>query len=118
MRAPFEDFDEELKENADQELSFTEKALIRLGITFVKVLIWKAKRVKTYGDIYKLASWFEKKGDSFAEKWDEKAKAHEEGRSSQTEAEMTTEFISDAEEAIDDLKNHVGYEDKPKRTFW
>jgi hypothetical protein len=61
MKIPFEDFDEELEENADQELSFAEKAVMKVAAALIKMVLWKVKRARTYGDLYKIANFLKKR---------------------------------------------------------
>lgn len=53
----------------DQKLSFLEKGFILAVIPIVKILLWKVKRAKTYGDLYKIMEFIENKGESLEEKY-------------------------------------------------
>lgn len=52
MKIPFE----ELETNPDKKLSFVEKSIIAAASLFIKALLWKAGRAKTYGDLTKLGA--------------------------------------------------------------
>lgn len=62
----FENIDDKTKK--DQKLSFIEKGLLYGAIALAKAILWKAGRVKTYGDLTKLGALIEKKMDKFEEK--------------------------------------------------
>ena len=96
VKIPFEDIDDkDFTANADQTLSFSEKALIRAGLVFVKILTWKVKRIKTYGDIYNIVKWFKINS--------EKLNDNMEAKFSRDESEPTEEGINAVIEEINDF---------------
>lgn len=58
MKLPFENFDEN---NSSQKISILEKTIILAGVLFAKAVIWKVRKAKTYGDLYKLGQFIETK---------------------------------------------------------
>lgn len=65
MKIPFENFD---GGNPAQKISILEKTIIIAVTLFSKAVLWKIRKAKTYGDLYKLAIFIENKvqdiGDS------------------------------------------------------
>lgn len=103
MKFPFEDFDENLVENADQQLSFQEKAIRTIVIGIAKVLIWKVKRARTYGDLYKIGKWFTNRLEGLEKKYGEGefADNHEEG---------VEVMINEGQAILDDLEKEKDQE--------
>ena len=67
---PLEGIDDiENPAKADQKLNLMEKSLIYAAIPLAKILLWKLKRAKTYGDIMKLSEFIEGKLDEVDEKY-------------------------------------------------
>ena len=91
----FEDI--ELEENKDKKLSFIEKGLILTVIPIVKILLWKVKRAKTYGDLMFIGKLIESKVDKLEDKY-----GNDEGAIS-TE-ERAKAVIIDLEEFNEELK--------------
>ena len=58
-------------EHKDQKLSILERSLIIALIPLAKILIWKAKRAKTYGDLMKIANFMENRIDSLEDQYQE-----------------------------------------------
>ena len=71
FKMPFEDIDDDLIENRDQVISTAEKALIVLALGFVKLIAWRVKRAKTYGDLYNIISFFKDKTDALERKYED-----------------------------------------------
>ena len=63
----FEDIED--KNKKDQKLSILEKSII-LGLAAVaKIVLWKVRRAKTYGDLMKIGYFLENKMDALEEKY-------------------------------------------------
>jgi hypothetical protein len=93
-------FDKVGKENhKDEKLSFLEKTMIRAAVPLVKVILWKFKKAKTYGDIAILGKLIEKNLD------DMEAKYGENGPISKIENENEVkEFVEDLERLENEIK--------------
>lgn len=106
---PFEEIDEDLQENSEQVISTTEKALITLALGFVKLIAWRVKRAKTYGDLYNIVRFFKAKADKLEEKYegvdDEKANAPE------IILEELTKMKDDLEEENENI-----FQDQPRQS--
>ena len=85
----------ESKDYKDQKLSFLEKGLILATAGLVKIIIWKAKRAKTYGDLMKLGEYIETKIDTMEDKYGEDVNIDEDN---------ATKVIEDINKSCDELK--------------
>ena len=70
FKMPFEDIDEDLIENRDQEISTAEKTIITIALGFIKLITWRVKRAKTYGDLYNIVSFFRDKYELLQQKYE------------------------------------------------
>lgn len=53
----------------DQKLSILEKGVILAFVPLAKIIIWKLRKAKTYGDLMILGKFIEKKMDSMEDKY-------------------------------------------------
>lgn len=90
----FENIEEESKK--DQKLSSLEKSIILGLVLITKVILWKVKQAKTYGDLMKLGNFLENKIDSLEIKYPNK--------SVKTEDEVGT-ALYEIKETETELKN-------------
>lgn len=102
MEFPFKNFDEDLEKNAEQKLSFQEKAIRTIVIGIAKVLIWKVNRARTYGDLYKIAKWFTNRVEGIEKKWEDK---YSDGEFEGRENEAANIVIAEGEELLRDLED-------------
>lgn len=63
----FENIENDSKK--DQKLNGLERSLIFGLVTIAKIILWKVRRAKTYGDIIKLGNFIEDKLDFLEEKY-------------------------------------------------
>lgn len=107
---PFEDIDEDLIDNGDQIISTTEKALITLALGFVKLIAWRVKRAKTYGDLYNIVSFFKSKADLLEEKYSD---------IDDTKANAPDVILSELNIMKDELEeeNEEMFQNQPKTRF-
>lgn len=56
-------------DSKDQKLSMLEKGVILAFIPLAKLILWKLRKAKTYGDIVKLGEFIEKKVDDMEDKY-------------------------------------------------
>ena len=61
--------DIENPENKNKKISIIEKSLILTLIGIVKIILWKIKRAKTYGDLMLIGNFIENKIDTFDDKY-------------------------------------------------
>lgn len=95
----------------DQKLSFIERSLILATIPIIKILCWKLKRVRTYGDLMKLGNLIKDKLESLEEKYENETDMND---VSEEEAEQQVKkIIDDLEEFNKELKDEKGSEQKP-----
>lgn len=66
----FENIEDENKK--DQKLNSLERSIIFGLVTIAKVILWKVRRAKTYGDIMRLGIFIENKIDFLENKYPEK----------------------------------------------
>ena len=57
-------------EYKDQKLSIIEKGIIISLAGIAKIILWKVKRAKTYGDLWKIGKYFESKMDNIEKKYE------------------------------------------------
>lgn len=99
MKTPFEGFDEEgLEDNKDRKLTLIEKGFVTTLIVFAKVVLWKAGRVKTYGDIYALIKFIHKRADNLDDSMEDVTDT----------TELLKMTVDAAQEAGDELKGYKG----------
>ena len=106
----FDKFDPEDQEGSeDIKLNLPEKGTVLAFVTLMKVAANKAKRAKTYGDLYKIINKFESTMKTHEKQLDEK---YGEDRSmedlSETEKEEAATLLTkQVEEAADEIENLI-----------
>lgn len=100
----FDEFDhEDQAKSADIEINLTEKATILAISGVAKMALRKAKRAKTYGDIYKIMNLIDLRMDSFDKKADETLDSD---LSDEEKSKVTVELVNNLqslETEIDEL---------------
>jgi len=71
----FQDFDPAEETNPEKEISMTEKGVIMTLALLVKLISRKARKAKTYGDLYKMTGLIKEKVDGLEEKYGDEDEA-------------------------------------------
>lgn len=89
----FKNFDPESGADPLKPLSFAEKLTIRLFSGYVRVLLKKAGKAQTYGDLYKMGRHFEKIDEMIPnqKEFDELSDEEQESQTQRLVEEMTRE---------------------------
>jgi hypothetical protein len=81
------------KGHEDEKLTFLERSLIKASIPLFKIMLWKFKRVRTYGELDLLGKTIESNLDSWGDKYQE----------IETQ-EQVEEFNKDLERMVGEIK--------------
>lgn len=96
------------EDRKDQKLSFVERSIILAAIPIIKILCWKLKRARTYGDLMKLGNLITNKLESLEKKYENEKNIHDK---SEEEAEQHVKsVIDDLEEFNKELRDEKGSE--------
>jgi len=91
----FEDI--ENPDKKDQKLNVLERGVILAAIPLAKLIIWKLKKARTYGDLMKLGNFINKKADEIEEKYSDQEFEDEKS------VKIFEEEVSSATSEIEDL---------------
>ena len=110
MKIPFEDMDEDLMQNSEQVLSTAEKTLLILGQGIVKLITWRVKRAKTYGDLYNIITFFKRKTEAIEEKM-----GNLENSSTDKQVDTILEEVQNFQDDLEEDNDRINYESPTAR---